>query len=197
MDNSKTSNTQSDITGTLRVTQEHRIAVVGFIPQEAFSAIYKNAPLSCVDMVIMTPDGVPLGKRLNMPAKGLYFNPGGRIFKGETPSEAVVRIAKAEAGLDVRVKSLCGVYSVFFEKGYADGTDAHYQVYVYAADQIGGSLKGKSNTSDLSEFMLVKNYADAQRLHPQPLVEIIDSGVLDGSNSSGVHERTLSFLREQ
>ena len=61
--------------------------------------IIKATPLVSIDLVIRNPTGkVLLGKRINRPAKGYWFVPGGRIIKNETIGHALKRIFKAEVG---------------------------------------------------------------------------------------------------
>ena len=56
----------------------------GRLPDALFSSIIEHAPLISMDLVVRDGAGrVLLGKRLNRPAKGFWFVPGGRIRKGE------------------------------------------------------------------------------------------------------------------
>ena len=50
-------------------------------------------------------------KRNNPPVKDHWWFPGGRIRKGETLQEALVREVKEETGLQVTESELVNVYS--------------------------------------------------------------------------------------
>ena len=51
-------------------------------------------------------------QRAHNPGKGLWTFPGGFVNRGEVVSEAAVREAKEEAGVDVKYGPLLGVYSL-------------------------------------------------------------------------------------
>jgi len=73
-----------------------------FIEEELYKRIIEKIPIPTVDIVIFSKDlkRVLLFKRENDPAKGVYYTPGGRIFKEEEPIECAVRKMKEELSLD-------------------------------------------------------------------------------------------------
>ncbi|UCF87934.1 MAG: NUDIX hydrolase [bacterium] len=66
-------------------------------------------PFPTVDIIIEVEGGVVLIERKNPPYG--WAIPGGFVDYGETVEAAAVREAREETGLDVRLKSLLGVYS--------------------------------------------------------------------------------------
>lgn len=69
------------------------------IPQADFDNIWQWTPLVSIDLIVVDPKGrVLLGRRVNEPAKGSWFVPGGRIRKDESLSEAYRRIVASELG---------------------------------------------------------------------------------------------------
>lgn len=65
-----------------------------------FLQVVTNTPLVALDFVMENSDGqVLIGKRLNEPACGYWFVPGGRILKGERITEAVTRLLMEELGM--------------------------------------------------------------------------------------------------
>lgn len=59
-------------------------------------------PILCVDVVLRNPRGkYLLVKRANAPKKDQWWVVGGRVLKGETLEEAVVRKVKEETGITV------------------------------------------------------------------------------------------------
>lgn len=72
-----------------------------FLSADIFSTIIKNTPLISIDLIIKDKTGaVLLGERLNRPAKGYWFVPGGRIRKDERFSQAFNRLVLEELGFD-------------------------------------------------------------------------------------------------
>jgi colanic acid biosynthesis protein WcaH len=118
------------------------------------SEVVRLAPLISIDLIVRNSQSeVLLGLRNNQPAKGFYFVPGGRIWKGERLRDAFTRILRSETNCigkfdDARA---LGVYEHFYatnrfgESGY--GT--HYVVLAYALgfDDI-SALKADAQHSD-------------------------------------------------
>lgn len=64
-----------------------------------FLSVVKNTPLVSIDFHICNGnDQYLLGKRLNPPAQGYWFNLGGRIYKNERKEAAMQRIFRDETG---------------------------------------------------------------------------------------------------
>lgn len=68
-------------------------------------------PLLAVDAVILYNEEIVVIKRLNNPFQGQYALPGGFVDVGETVENAVIREAKEETNLSIKIMSLVGVYS--------------------------------------------------------------------------------------
>ena len=106
-----------------------------FLNKNDFSSVIKNAPLISIDLIVKNPKKeILLGKRVNEPAKGNWFVPGGRIFKSETLDEAFNRIAREELGLDIkREKSkFYGLYEHFYENSvFGSDFGTHYVVLAH------------------------------------------------------------------
>jgi ADP-ribose pyrophosphatase YjhB (NUDIX family) len=79
-------------------------------------------------------------QRAHNPGKGLWTFPGGFVNRGEVVSEAAAREAKEEAGVDVKVGLLMGVYSF-------PGNPT--VLIVYAGEVIGGEPRALAESTDL------------------------------------------------
>jgi ADP-ribose pyrophosphatase YjhB (NUDIX family) len=90
-------------------------------------------------------DRVVLVKRAIEPGYGLWVFPGGYVDRGEEVTLAAVREAREEAGLDIRLDGLVGIYS------YAGTVPI---IIVYAATCIGGELMVDDENSEVREFEL-------------------------------------------
>ncbi|MGY5451696.1 GDP-mannose mannosyl hydrolase [Agarivorans sp. MS3-6] len=114
---------------------------MSFLSQQAFSQVIANTPLVSIDLIIENPQGqVLLGQRLNRPAQGFWFVPGGRIMKDESMRDALTRLARQELGLELTLDN--GEFLGSFEHFYHDNvfyqdTDpqsqfsTHYVVLAY------------------------------------------------------------------
>lgn len=87
------------------------------ISNEKYKEILEKIPICCVDLVIHNNKKVLLVNRKNHPAKGEWWFPGGRIYKNEKLDKAVIRKAKEETGLDVKIQNKVGFYEFMFNRG--------------------------------------------------------------------------------
>ena len=82
---------------------------------EDFLKIIDNTPLISIDLIVRdSEDRILMGQRINQPALGSWFVPGGRIRKGKDVNAALARIGKEEIGVRLnRFDGRCaGVFSV-------------------------------------------------------------------------------------
>jgi 8-oxo-dGTP diphosphatase len=116
---------------------EHRILRVGeptrlVCTNGACGFVFYLDPKVAVGTVIRASDGrIVLVKRAIEPGYGKWVFPGGYVDRGEEVMMAAIREAKEEAGLDVHIERLIGIYS------YAGRTPI---IIVYAATVLAGDL---------------------------------------------------------
>ena len=68
-----------------------------------------------------------MGLRKNEPAKGIWFVPGGTVFKNERRTDAVHRVAKEELGTEVVIVDRLGTFAHFYKSAGDKGVDSkHY-----------------------------------------------------------------------
>lgn len=100
-----------------------------------FKNVVTNTPLVSIDLIVTNADKKYLfGFRSNRPAKGMWFVPGGRIFKGETKSEAFTRLCHKEIGvaLDIEDANFKGVFEHFYDDSvFGEGISTHYVVLAF------------------------------------------------------------------
>ena len=108
---------------------------MGKLPLEIFKCIIEYAPLVSIDLIVENKYGQFLfGKRINEPAKGYYFVPGGRILKNESLKEAFRRITYEELGerFEIEKAKFLGVYEHFYKNSFFDNKiSTHYIVLAY------------------------------------------------------------------
>lgn len=101
-----------------------------------FIDIIDSTPLVSVDLVVQNNNNeILLGKRLNRPAQGFWFVPGGRIKKNEPIEQAIIRVSQAELSLtlDQQKGRLIGAYDHIYEDNYLNqpGINTHYVALGY------------------------------------------------------------------
>jgi len=90
------------------------------IPKGLYKKFVSLMPICCVDMVFWSEGKVYLFKRAYAPAKNKWWLVGGRILKGEKLKDAVVRKAKEEIGINIKIRKMIGVYEAFFSANRFD-----------------------------------------------------------------------------
>jgi len=99
------------------------------LDDERFLNVIDATPLVSVDLVVRNERGqVLLGKRINKPAQGFWFVPGGRIRKNEPVTEAIRRISSSELGTSIEEVELLGVFDHIYPGNFLDreGINTHY-----------------------------------------------------------------------
>jgi colanic acid biosynthesis protein WcaH len=106
------------------------------IAPDDFDTVVRLTPLVSIDLVVRSREGrVLVGRRLNEPAKGVFFAAGGRITKHETLAAAFKRISLAELGVeqDISDARFLGVFEHFYTTNNHElpGFGTHYVVLAY------------------------------------------------------------------
>ena len=100
-----------------------------------FAAAVEALPLVSVDWVVTNPDDqLLLGQRMNAPARGWWFTPGGRIRKNEPLAQASLRVGSDELGLapDLGLQllgkaRLMGAWDHFYlDSAFSTSVSTHY-----------------------------------------------------------------------
>lgn len=112
------------------------------LPPDEFARVVERTTLVSVDVLLFDTEGrVLLGRREREPAKGAWFTPGGRVYKGECLEAAALRVLSTEVlaptrpGFDnPRRFDMHGVYRHLYDTSFlgdgAFGTD--YVNFAYA-----------------------------------------------------------------
>ncbi len=104
-----------------------------------------RTPFLAVDAVIIGKDGrsVILIRRLNPPFKDYYALPGGFVEVGERLEDALKREVREEAGLEVEVERIIGIY----DEPNRDPR-GHVVTVAYLCREVGGELKASTDAKD-------------------------------------------------
>lgn len=107
-----------------------------FLPKEIYAKLVNDCVVCCVDCLLVrvnkqeqdSSNGTTnwkkeclLVKRTSEPVKGVWWLPGGRLWKGETFFDAAIRKAKEETGLsNVKPIQVLGVWNTLFPTSHWD-----------------------------------------------------------------------------
>jgi 8-oxo-dGTP diphosphatase len=101
-------------------------------------------PKLAVGTIVRMPDGgIVLARRAIEPGFGRWVFPGGYVDRGEEVRLAALREAREEAGIDIAIDGLVGIYSY-------PGTTA--VIIVYSATWTGGTLTTDDESSEIRIF---------------------------------------------
>jgi len=117
------------------------------LTNKQFISVYSLVPRLCVEVIILTKDGIVLTKRNIEPAKGYWHLPGGTVLKGERLKKAVQRIARQETGLNVKVDKLLGIIEYSFKNYFASAVGVAFQTSVKSGQQ-----KHDRNADEIATF---------------------------------------------
>lgn len=143
------------------------------LEDDEFIMVVKNTPLVSLDFVIRSEDNeLLMGMRVNEPAAGLWFVPGGRIRKDESIEDAFLRITKTELGKSYSIDHarLLGAFTHKYQTNFAHvpGISTHYVVLAYElqVDVVLEQLPMEQH----NEYRWVGNNGDMTRVHPNAKV---------------------------
>lgn len=147
------------------------------LSESTFKMVLECTPLVSIDLVVENQSKEYLvGKRLNRPAKGFWFVPGGRILKGETLSNAYSRLTKAELGIECDIKdaTLLGVYDhLYNDCVFGDAPTTHYVAIAY-----------RLKLSDVG-FLPLEQHSSFRWQHSSEILQ-----------SSDVHSNTKAYFKK-
>lgn len=127
------------------------------LDDDAFLAVISNTPLVSIDLVLTDAGGAMLlGRRLNEPARGSWFVPGGRIYKDESLDQAFARICLAELRQPWAITQarLLGAYTHRYDSNAfsVPGITTHYVVLAYHLEVAGSMLDAMAQHSAVRWF---------------------------------------------
>ncbi len=143
------------------------------LEQNVFSQIVASTPLISIDLILKSPDDqFLLGQRLNKPAQGFWFVPGGRIFKNESMDAAFLRITEDELGVAFNRSDaqFLGVYEHFYDDSrfgeHLSDTSTHYVVIAYTINITSKDLiSPPKNQHDQYDWWNLTDIENSQNVH--------------------------------
>jgi colanic acid biosynthesis protein WcaH len=137
-----------------------------FLEKQIFTTVIDGTPLVSVDLVVINErNEVLLGQRLNRPAKGFWFVPGGRILKNEALANAFKRLTLEELGTEYLIEnaSLLGPYDHFYtDCVFNENISTHYVAIAYVL---------KINSNELNSLPIAQQHSNYNWLTIETLLE--------------------------
>jgi colanic acid biosynthesis protein WcaH len=97
------------------------------LDDQIFKTVIDLTPLISIDILIKKDNKVLLGRRVNKPAQGYLFSIGGRVYKNETIDSAMMRIAKNELNIELKlIPRFIGVFEHFYDDSIYQDVSTHY-----------------------------------------------------------------------
>jgi len=104
---------------------------------------YLDPKIAVGTIIRSTAGRLVLVRRAIEPGYGKWVFPGGYVDRGEPLTDAAIREAREECGLDIRLDGLVNIYS------YAGRVPV---IVVYAATAVGGTLRTDEESLETGEF---------------------------------------------
>jgi colanic acid biosynthesis protein WcaH len=74
------------------------------LSQDDYYKVCEKSNITSIDIIVSYEGKYLVGKRINNPAKGFFFVPGGVIGKDETISQAMKRLSKRELSVELNIE---------------------------------------------------------------------------------------------
>jgi colanic acid biosynthesis protein WcaH len=102
------------------------------LDNQTFKTVINSTPLISVDLLVKKDNKILLGKRINKPAQNYLFSIGGRVYKNETINKAMVRIAKNELNIELKlIPRFIGVFEHFYDDSIYKDVSTHHVNLAY------------------------------------------------------------------
>ena len=115
------------------------------VSEKVYLEFCRFFPFSCVDFIIIKNNAILLTKRTRDPYKGRWHLPGSIIRKHERMKDAVIRSAKQELDLNVKIKKYVGVYESL-------NSFRHDVSHCYLVSIVSGKIKLDFQSHDMKFF---------------------------------------------
>ena len=87
------------------------------LDNQTFEIVINSTPLISIDLLVKKGNKILLGKRINKPAKNSLFSIDGRVYKSKTINSAMIRIAKNELNIELKLPlRFIGVFEHFYDE---------------------------------------------------------------------------------
>jgi colanic acid biosynthesis protein WcaH len=135
------------------------------LDNQIFKTVINSTPLISIDLLVKKDNKILLGKRINKPAKGYLFSIGGRVYKNETIDSAMMRIAKNELNIELKLTPrFIGVFEHFYDDSIYHGLSTHYINLVYEIE-IQETLNRPTEQHNEYQWLTIDELLKSKNVH--------------------------------
>ena len=135
------------------------------LDDQTFETVINSTPLISIDLLVKKDNKILLGKRINKPAQGYLFSIGGRVYKNETIDNAMMRIAKNELNIELKLMPrFIGVFEHFYDDSIYQDVSTHYVNLAYEI-KIEGTLNLPSEQHNEYQWLTIDELLKNKQVH--------------------------------
>jgi len=135
------------------------------LDDQTFETVISSTPLISIDLLVKKDNKILLGKRINKPAQGYFFSIGGRVYKNETIDNAMIRIAKIELNIELKLTpKFIGVFEHFYDDSIYQDVSTHYVNLAYEIE-IEETLNLPNEQHNEYQWLTVSELLKSKQVH--------------------------------
>ena len=135
------------------------------LDDQTFETVINSTPLISIDLLVKKDNKILLGKRINKPAQGYLFSIGGRVYKNETIDNAMMRIAKNELNIELKLTPrFIGVFEHFYDDSIYQDVSTHYVNLAYEI-KIEGTLNLPSEQHNEYQWLTIDELLKSKQVY--------------------------------
>ena len=135
------------------------------LDDQTFETVISSTPLISIDLLVKKDNKILLGKRINKPAQGYFFSIGGRVYKNETIDNAMIRIAKIELNIELKLTpKFIGVFEHFYDDSIYQDVSTHYVNLAYEIE-IEEILNLPNEQHNEYQWLTINELLESKQVH--------------------------------
>jgi len=135
------------------------------LDDQTFKTVIRSTPLISIDLLIKKDNKILLGKRINKPAQGYLFTTGGRVYKNETIDDAMIRLAKDELNIELKLMPrFIGVFEHFYDDSIYQDVSTHYVDLAYEIE-IQETLNLPTEQHNEYQWLTINELLESKQVH--------------------------------
>jgi len=135
------------------------------LDDQTFKTVISSTPLISIDLLVKKDNKILLGKRINKPAQGCLFSIGGRVYKNETIDSAMMRIAKNELNIELKLTPrFIGVFEHFYDDSIYQDVSTHYINLAYEIE-IEETLNLPNEQHNEYQWLTIDELLESKQVH--------------------------------
>ena len=135
------------------------------LDDQTFKTVIISTPLISIDLLVKKDNKILLGKRINKPAQGYLFSIGGRVYKNEAIDNAMMRIAKNELNIELKLTPrFIGVFEHFYDDSIYQDVSTHYVNLAYEIE-IEEILNLPNEQHNEYQWLTIDELLESKRVH--------------------------------